>query len=64
MGMGRALTSYVPPLSKVNYFKCLGRVLAEEDKNGPEVVCNLWYSRQNWARPTQILIKEGADDRT
>ena len=59
-GMYRALTSYVVPPSQITFFKYLGRVLATEDDDWPEVVRNLRRTRHKLARLTLVLIKEGA----
>ena len=62
-GTEREITAYGVPLSQVTSFKYLGRVLAKEDGNCPEVVRNLWRARQKWLWLTHVLIEEGADDR-
>ena len=60
-GTETALTDYGVPLSQVTSFKYLGRVLAAEDNDWPEVVHNLWCTRQKWEPLTRILSREGAD---
>ena len=59
-----SLTAYGVPLSQVTSFKYLGRVLAVEDNDCPEVVRNLRSARHKWEWPTQVLSKEGEDSRT
>ena len=63
-GTEKSLTAYGLPISQVTSFKCLGRVLAAEDDDWPEVVHNHQQARHKWARMTQILSREGADART
>ena len=63
-GTERAITDYIVPLSQITFFKYLGRVLAEEDNDCPEVVRNLSRARQKYVRLNRLLIREGADDRT
>ena len=55
------LTSYRPPLFQFTSFKYMGKVLASEDDNCPEVVRNLSRARQKWSQLNQILSREGAD---
>ena len=35
-----------------------------DEKNWPEVVCNLRKARRKWERLTRVLSREGVDDRT
>ena len=42
----------------------MGKVLATEDDEWPEVVRNLRRASQKWAWLTRILSREGADART
>ena len=60
-GTEMALTAYRFPLSQATSFKYLGRVLATEDYDWPEVVRNLRRARQKWACLTRVLRREGAD---
>ena len=59
-----ALAAYRFPLSPVTSFKYLGRVLAAEEYNWPEVVSNLQCAIKKWVWLTRILSTEGADART
>ena len=64
VGTERELTSYRDPLSHSTSFKYLRRVLAAEEYNLLEVVCNLRCARQKWAWLTLILSSEGVDAHT
>ena len=63
-GTERALTAYRFPLSQVTSFENMRRVVAAEGNDWTAVVRNLKRARWKWARLTQVLIRNGADDRT
>ena len=63
-GTERELTAYGSPLSHITFFKYLGRVLAVEDNDCPEVVRNLRSARQKCARLNRELSREVEDART
>jgi hypothetical protein len=50
-------------LERVNQFKYLGRLLDEDDKDGPAVQANLEKARQKWGRIGRILSREQATPR-
>ena len=45
----------------VDSFKYLGQVIHLEDDDRPEVLHNIWRSRQVWGRLGKLLRREGAD---
>ena len=63
-GTEMVITAYGILLAPSTSFKYLGRFLLSEDGKWPAVVHNLWRKRQNWARLSRVLSREGADART
>ena len=53
----RSVTAYGFFISQVTSFKYLGRVLAVEDNDCPELVSNLRPARQKWVWMTRILSR-------
>jgi hypothetical protein len=51
------------PLERVSQFKYLGRLLDEDDKDGPALQANLEKARQKWCRIGRILSREQATPR-
>ena len=64
VGDETAITKYGIPLAMVIYFKYLGRLLLEEDKNWPAVLSNLRKARRKWEWMTRVMVREGVDDWT
>ena len=61
--MDTAFTAYGIPLAPETSFRYLRRVLLVEYNYWPEVFRNLRKARWKWERLTQVLRREGADDR-
>ena len=55
-----AFQAYGKPLEKVNFLKCLGRVMTTVNDDWMAVVGNVKKARKSWARLTRILGREGA----
>ena len=58
-----AFTAYGIPLTLVNSFKYIGRVLLEAYSNWTAVVRNLWRVQKKWERLKNVLSREGSDAR-
>ena len=59
-----SITEYGIPLALVNSFKYPGQILKAANNGCLLVVINLRKARQEWARLTRLLGREGADSRT
>ena len=64
MGTTMSLQAYGWPLETVAPFKFLGSLLTAIDNDWPEVIDNPQKARKSWARLSQILGREGADNQT
>ena len=63
-GVETALTAYVHPLAAVPDFKYLGWVISAYVNEWTILVHNFRKAKSKWERFSQVLGREGADDRT
>ena len=52
------------PVERVSYFKYLGRILTQDDRDWTAIAANIRKARQRWGMVARILSREGATTKT